>query len=203
MKGKLTMAKKSKVGAVADSVSVEKVASYVDEVVADHNKVVEAENINAETTVEESSDSAAQSSYYCSVDELENNTVANAIDSIFSEPYFDPRGECEWIHPMLKLSYSICPSTPTVEMQKAAIKRLTETMENDMEAEYGHNLKTSFELKHAILGKDTVTFIGEIQKLHDPLPEIQFLLKEGWEHASQEAGVKSKSECKGMEIILN
>ena len=74
---------------------------------------------------------------------------------------------------------------------------------NDMEAEYGHNLKTSFELKHAILGKDTVTFIGEIQKLHDPLPEIQFLLKEGWEHASQEAGVKSKSECKGMEIILN
>ena len=65
-----------------------------------------------------------------------------------------------------------------------------------MEAEYGHNLKISFELKHAILGKDTVTFIGEIQKLHDPLPEIQFLLKEGWKHASQEAGVKSKSECK-------
>ena len=32
------MAKKSKVGAVADSVSVEKVASYVDEVVANHNE---------------------------------------------------------------------------------------------------------------------------------------------------------------------
>ena len=196
------MAKKSKVGAVADSVSVEKVASYVDEVVADHNKVVESENINAETTVEESSISETQSSYCCTVDELENN-VANAIGSIFSEPYFDPRGNAEWIHPMLKLTYAICPSTPTVEMQKAAIKRLTETMENDMEAEYGHNLKTSFELKHAILGKDTVTFIGEIQKLHDQLPEIQFRLKEGWEHASQEAGVKSKSECKGMEIILN
>ena len=121
----------------------------------------------------------------------------------FSEPDFDPLGECEWIHPMLKLSYSICPSTPTVEMQKAAIKRLIETMENDMEAEYGRNLKTSFELKHTILGKDTVTFIGEIREHHDSLPEIQFMLREGWEHASQEAGVKSKSECKGMEIILN
>ncbi len=197
------MAKKSKVGAVADSVSVEKMASNVHGVIADHNKVVESENINAETTVEESSISETQSSYCCTVDELENNVVANAIDSIFSEPYFDPRGNAEWIHPMLKLTYAICPSTPTVEMQKAAIKRLTETMENDMEAEYGHNLKTSFELKHAILGKDTVTFIGEIQKFHDSLPEIQFLLKEGWEHASQEAGVKSKSECKGMEIILN
>ena len=197
------MAKKSKVGAVADSVSVEKMASNVHGVIADHNKVVESENINAETTVEESSISETQSSYCCTVDELENNVVANAIDSIFSEPYFDPRGNAEWIHPMLKLTYAICPSTPTVEMQKAAIKRLTETMENDMEAEYGHNLKTSFELKHAILGKDTVTFIGEIQKFHDSLPEIQFLLKEGWEHASQEAGVQSKSECKGMEIILN
>ncbi len=197
------MAKKSKVGAVADSVSVEKMASNVHGVIADHNKVVESENINAETTVEESSISETQSSYCCTVDELENNVVANAIDSIFSEPYFDPRGNAEWIHPMLKLTYAICPSTPTVEMQKAAIKRLTETMKNDMEAEYGHNLKTSFELKHAILGKDTVTFIGEIQKFHDSLPEIQFLLKEGWEHASQEAGVKSKSECKGMEIILN
>ena len=197
------MAKKSKVGAVADSVSVEKMASNVHGVIADHNKVVESENINAETTVEESSISETQSSYCCTVDELENNVVANAIDSIFSEPYFDPRGNAEWIHPMLKLTYAICPSTPTVEMQKAAIKRLTETMENDMEAEYGHNLKTSFELKHAILGKDTVTFIGEIQKFHDSLPEIQFLLKEGWEHASQEAGVKSKSDCQGMEIILN
>ena len=47
------MAKRSKVGTVADSVSIEKVASYVDEVVADHNKVVGSENINAETTVEE------------------------------------------------------------------------------------------------------------------------------------------------------
>ena len=38
MKGKLKMAKKSNVGAVADSVSVEKVASYVDEVIANHNE---------------------------------------------------------------------------------------------------------------------------------------------------------------------
>ena len=135
--------------------------------------------------------------------DLENNSVANAIESICSEEYFDPRGECSWIQPMLKLSYSICPSTPTVEMQKAAIKRLTETMENDMEAEYGRNLKNSFELKHTILGKDTVTFIGEIQKDHEPLLEIQFLLRVGWEHASQEAGVQSKSDCRGMEIILN
>ena len=45
------MAKKSKVGAVADSVSVEKVASYVDEVVANHNEatadVQETVNENA------------------------------------------------------------------------------------------------------------------------------------------------------------
>ena len=72
-----------------------------------------------------------------------------------------------------------------------------------MEAEYGRNLKNSFELKHTILGKDTVTFIGEIQKDHEPLLEIQFLLRVGWEHASQEAGVQSKSDCRGMEIILN
>ena len=48
------MAKKSKVGAVADSVSVEKVASYVDEVVANHNEATaniqgfEEENISQE-----------------------------------------------------------------------------------------------------------------------------------------------------------
>ena len=36
---------------------------------------------------------------------------------------------------------------------------------DDMEAEYGHNLKTSFELKHAILGKD-IARTGAISSAH-------------------------------------
>ena len=48
------MEKRSKVGTVADSVSIEKVASYVDEVVANHNEATannqgfEEENISQE-----------------------------------------------------------------------------------------------------------------------------------------------------------
>ena len=179
------------VGAVTDSVSMAIVTSNEPEI-TDESAVIEEENKGI-----------AKDALTQLFEDLENNEVANAIDSLVSKPYLDPRGECTWIQPMLKLSYSICPSTPTVEMQKAAIKRLAETMENNMEAEYGRNLKQSFELNHTILGKDTVTFIGKINEFHDPLPVIQSILRDGWEHASQEAGVQSKSECKGMEIILN
>ena len=133
---------------------------------------------------------------------IEKHPLAMALDAIHSESYEGASG-CFNMRPQLKVSYAICASTPTVEMQKAAIKRLAETMENNMEAEYGRNLKQSFELNHTILGKDTVTFIGKINEFHDPLPVIQSILRDGWEHASQEAGVQSKSECKGMEIILN
>ena len=169
--------------------------------ICDEDKALESANVD--NSAEKEIISNEQDSSCDDYEALENNVVATAIESIFSEPYFDPRGECGWIQPMLKLSYSICPSTPTVEMQKAAITRLTETMENNMKAGYGHNLKNSFELKQAILGKDTVTFIGEVHEYHEPLLEIQFLLRECWEHASQEVGAQSKSECKGMEIILN
>ena len=156
----MTKETEENIGAVTDSVSLAIVTSNEPEI-TDESAVIEEENKGI-----------AKDALTQLFEDLENNEVANAIDSIVSKPYLDPRGECTWIQPMLKLSYSICPSTPTVEMQKAAIKRLAETMENNMEAEYGRNLKQSFELNHTILGKDTVTFIGKINEFQ---PEINTL----------------------------
>ena len=88
-------------------------------------------------------------------------------------------------------------------MQKEALECLCNNLENEEEKEYHYPLRNSFELKKIILGKDIVTFIGNIQKNHEPLVEIQDLMKKEWEKASSMAGAQSKSESKGMEIILN
>jgi hypothetical protein len=135
------MAKKSKVGAVADSVSQAIVISN------------EPEVINASAVVEEENKGIEKDSLTKLFEDLENNEVANAIDSIFSKPYEDPRGEVSTITPMLKLSYSICPSTPTEAMQKEALECLCNNLEDDAENPYRYPLKNSFELKQIILGK--------------------------------------------------
>lgn len=187
----MTKETEENIGAVTDSVSQAIVTSNVPEVT------------NASLVIEEENKGTEKDALTQLFEDLENNEVANAIDAIFSNPYEDPRGEVSTITPMLKLSYSICPSTPTEAMQKEALECLCNNLEDDAENPYRYPLKNSFELKQIILGKDIVTFIGNIQKNHEPLVEIQDLMKKEWEKASSMAGAQSKSESKGMEIILN
>lgn len=146
---------------------------------------------------------AAAENRESSIPDIWENDLANAIDSIFTTSYFDPRGSVTDIEPKLKLTYSISQATPTVELQKAAIKRFSENIVSDDVYDSGHNVKITFELEKVILGSDTVTFIGNIPECHEPLVEIQYLVRNEWERASREVGVKPKIEYRGMEIILN
>lgn len=134
---------------------------------------------------------------------IEKHPLAMALDAIHSESYEGASG-CFNMRPRLKVSYAICASTPTVEMQKNAIAKFSELISAERDEDGNANwLCDSFELEQCQLGKDTVSFIGKIGKYHEPFEDIQETLRHNWEHASQEAGVESKSECKGMEIILN
>ena len=139
---------------------------------------------------------------------LENvfeDELATAIDSIYTRPYCDNRGDMEIINPLLKLTYSICSSTPTVSMQKDAIYRLINVWKNDETFSFDHtrDLTSSFELKQVELNPDTVSFIGSINKSHEPLVEIQYMLRKEWERASLTAQNNNQSQNKGMSIILN
>lgn len=138
-------------------------------------------------------------------EDIFEDELATAIDSIYTRPYCDNRGDMEIINPQLKLSYSICPSTPTVSMQKDAIKRLLNIWENAETFSFDHtrHLTHSFEVKQVVLGSDTVSFIGNINKSHEPLVDIQSMLREEWERASLTSLNKNKCQNKGMEIILN
>ena len=133
------------------------------------------------------------------------NELAMTIDSIYSQPYADYRGDMPIINPQLKLTYSICPSTPTVASQKDAIYRLINVWKNDETFSFDHtrDLTSSFELKQVELNPDTVSFIGSINKSHEPLVEIQYMLRKEWERASLTAQNNNQSQNKGMSIILN
>ena len=134
------------------------------------------------------------------VDETEKD-VAWAVEQIYSDSYFDHRGDTAVIYPRLKLTFSICPSTPTQEMRMDAIKKLSEYFAEPDE-DCSDALKRSFALTEVFLGKDIVSFIGDIKYNHEPLMEIRMLLREKWEEVSQKSGLQSRSECKGMAIVL-
>ena len=109
------------------------------------------------------------------------------------------------INPQLKLTYSICPSTPTVSMQKDAINRLLNIWVNDetFPSDHTRDLTRSFEVKQIVLNPDTVSFIGNINKSHEPFADIQYMLRKEWERASLTSQANNQSHSKGMEIILN
>ena len=139
---------------------------------------------------------------------LENvfeDELATAIDSIYTRPYCDNRGDMEIINPLLKLTYSICPSTPTVSMQKDAISRLLNVWKTDKTYPSDHTrvLTNSYKVKQVLLNPDTVSFIGSINKSHEPLVDIQSMLRKEWERASLTSQANNQSHSKGMEIILN
>ena len=138
-------------------------------------------------------------------EDIFEDELASAIDSIYTRPYCDNRGDMEIINPQLKLTYSICPSTPTVSMQKDAIRRLLNIWENDKTFSLDHtrDLTSSYEVKQVVLKPDTVSFIGKINKFHEPLVDIQYMLRKEWERASLTSQENNQSQNKGMSIILN
>ena len=134
------------------------------------------------------------------IDDFEKE-VPWAIEQIYSESYYDDRGDVAMIYPRLKLTFSICPSTPTQEMQMDAINKLNEYFADPNE-DPCDALRRSFALKQVFLGKDIVSFIGDIKYNHEPLMDIRMRLREKWEEVSQKSGLQSRSECKEMAIIL-
>ena len=134
---------------------------------------------------------------------VETNPVAIALNAIHSESFQEECGGFN-IEPRLKVSYSICASTPTVEMQKEAIAKFSEFISVERDEDGIVNfLHDSFQLENCIINKDTISFIGKIGKYHESFGTIQESLRFNWEKASMDAGIKSESENRGMEIILN
>ena len=204
------MANENQVGAASDSVSIKVVYPNTTENLTEDK---EAENqASFPTNEKESSEENIQDDNASKKDEevsfskdIFENELAMTIDAIYSQPYTDYRGDMPIINPQLKLSYSICPSTPTVTMQKDAIKRLINVWKNDETFSYDHtrDLTRSFELKQVELKSDTVSFIGNINKSHEPLVDIQYMLRKEWERASLTSQENNQSQNKGMSIILN
>ncbi len=204
------MANENQVGAASDSVSIKVVYPNTTENLTEDK---EAENQASFPTNEKGSseeniqdDNASKKDEEVSFSkDIFENELAMTIDAIYSQPYTDYRGDMPIINPQLKLSYSICPSTPTVPMQKDAIRRLLNVWENDetYPSDHTRDLTSSFELKQVELNPDTVSFIGNINKSHEPLVEIQYMLRKEWERASLTSQANNQSHNEGMEIILN
>ena len=189
------MSKKKTEVAAASSVSLRKGTTGENENMVTHSQQ-EEELVDRNVTVgqdhtEDSDDD---------VDDLEKD-IACTIEQIYTESYYDDRGDDAIICPRLKLTFSICPSTPTQEMQMDAINKLNEYFAEPDE-DWRDALKRSFALTKVFLGKDIVSFIGDIKYDHEPLMDIRMRLREKWEEVSQKSGLQSRSECKEMAIIL-
>ena len=204
------MANENQVGAASDSVSIKVVyPNTTENLTGDKEAENQAsfptnEKGSSEENIQDDNASKKDEEVSFSKDIFENE-LAMTIDAIYSQPYTDYRGDMPIINPQLKLSYSICPSTPTVPMQKDAIRRLLNVWENDetYPSDHTRDLTSSFELKQVELNPDTVSFIGNINKSHEPLVEIQYMLRKEWERASLTSQANNQSHNEGMEIILN
>ena len=204
------MANENQVGAASDSVSIKVVYPNTTENLTEDKEAKNQasfptnEKGSSEENIQDDNASKKDEEVSFSKDIFENE-LAMTIDAIYSQPYTDYRGDMPIINPQLKLSYSICPSTPTVPMQKDAIRRLLNVWENDetYPSDHTRDLTSSFELKQVELNPDTVSFIGNINKSHEPLVEIQYMLRKEWERASLTSQANNQSHNEGMEIILN
>ena len=203
------MANENQVGAADSSVSSENVSANATMPTAQNDevevKVLLPMNGEGGTDEDNQKSPVEKDGEVALLENVFEDELATAIDSIYTRPYFDNRGDVEIINPLLKLTYSICSSTPTVSMQKDAISRLLNIWKTDKTYPSDHTrvLTNSYKVKQVLLNPDTVSFIGSINKSHEPLVDIQSMLRKEWERASLTSQANNQSHNEGMEIILN